>query len=187
MVSAPSTPPTTSDSSKPAARGPAPAPGPPPPNRCRPPLSKLRSPPLPRPPCSGRLRRPALGPQVDSVDPPVDTVDPPVYTADTPVDTVDPPVDTVDPPVDTVDPPLPRCFRLTSPPSPRRPCSGRRRRPAHAPRVNAVEPPLPASRPIRNHTNHGLYLESARNGCPRTEVSQGLASEGIAKADLGNK
>jgi hypothetical protein len=90
MVSAPSTPHTASDSSKPAARGPATAPGPPPPNRCRPPLSKLRSPPLPRPPCSGRLRRPALGPQVDTVDPPVDTVDPPVGTPDPPVDTVDP-------------------------------------------------------------------------------------------------
>ena len=68
-----------------------------------------------------------------------------------------------------------------SPPSPRPRSAGRRRRPAHSPRVEAVDRSLPSGRPIR------LFQQSARNRCPRAEVSQRLASEGIEKADSGNK
>ena len=46
---------------------------------------------------------------------------------------------------------------------------------------------LPPGRLIRHPTTVALFQESARNGSQRAKVTQGLASEGIAKADSGNK
>ena len=212
MVSAPPPPPTASDCYRPAARDPPLLPGlRPQPARpldshcCRRPWAQ----------CSARRRRPARRARVDTVDPPTPPRSTPSTRRSTPSTRPHGSGRHCGPPqiarVDTVDP-TPRIgSSLSTAPS----CSGRHRRPATelgstpstrtCPRLAAVAPrtvleSTPSTRPCPpasrlsthpctrvDHTNARLFQESARNGSQRAEVSQGLVSEGIAKADSGNK
>jgi hypothetical protein len=99
-----------------------------------------------------------------------------IHTADLPT-----PPGSRDPPVDTVDP-TPRIgSTLSTVPN----CSGRHRRPAHAP--GSPPSPSPPRSGRRRRSSHTPGSTPSTRRSPRAEVSQGFASESIAKPDSRNK